>query len=344
MRKRITFLALALALCLGLTVSASAAFTDVNDGQYFATPVAWAVEQGITNGTSDTTFSPNATCTRAQIITFLWRAAGQPEPKSTVSPFTDVTDTSAYYYKAALWASEQGMVSGSTFAPNDPCTRAAAVEFMWKQAGSPSAAAASFTDVSSSASYARAVNWAVEAGVTNGTSATTFSPDITCTRAQIATFLYRGFAEETEETEEEASFEAKTFTVTGTTCYLVDPDLELIGLDDIEYAEMSGECRITSAYEADFMLTFPHDFNATSYFAIVLATDDGTYYEIQTGIEDLYTLLSYQDWSNVENAVFSNSNVSYGSISFHLTLPEDSPFTFEQVVGLTEVYSDLALG
>lgn len=327
MKKRIASLALALVLCLGLTVPASAAFTDVSDGQYFAAPVAWAVEQGITTGTTASTFSPHTTCTRAQIITFLWRAAGQPEPKSAVSPFSDVTDTSAYYYKAALWAREQGMVSGSTFAPSDPCTRAMAVEFMWKQAGSPSAAKAAFTDVSSSASYAEAVNWAVEAGVTNGTTATTFSPDTTCTRAQIATFLYRGFAEETEETEEEASFEAKVFSVTGYTNYLDG--------ENYTTAEMSGECRITSAYEADFTLKFPHDFNAVDYFAIRLMTGDGAYYEIDTFYPHLYSLYDIaQNWSRIENAVFSDSNVSYGAISFHLTLPEDGPFTFEQVVGL----------
>ena len=162
-------------------------FTDVSAEEYYAEPVAWAVEKGITAGTSDTTFSPDETCTRAQIITFLWRAAGSPEPQSA-GVFSDVAQD-AYYAKATAWAAENGMSDGSTFAPEDPCTRQMAVEFMWKHAGSPDAAAASFTDVSSDA-----VDWALANGVTSGTSDTTFSPNDTCTRAQIVTFLYRAFA------------------------------------------------------------------------------------------------------------------------------------------------------
>lgn len=166
----------------------SVSFSDVAADAYYADPVTWAVEQRITNGTSDTTFSPEETCTRAQIITFLWRAAGSPEPQSA-DTFADVS-ADAYYSKATAWAAEHDMASGNTFAPEAPCTREMAVEFMWKHAGSPEAADASFSDVSSPA-----VDWAVEAGVTTGTSATAFSPDDTCTRAQIVTFLYRAFAE-----------------------------------------------------------------------------------------------------------------------------------------------------
>lgn len=167
-------------------------FTDVQPGTYFADPVLWAVEKHITEGTSATTFSPDKTCTRAQIITFLWRAAGSPEPKKAAS-FTDVADDT-YYAKACAWAAEKKMVEGSTFAPNDSCTRAMAVEFMWKQAGSPKAAASSFSDVAADSTYAPAVAWAVKNKVTDGTSATTFSPDKTCTRAQIVTLLYRALA------------------------------------------------------------------------------------------------------------------------------------------------------
>ncbi|MDO4516372.1 MAG: S-layer homology domain-containing protein [Bacillota bacterium] len=159
-------------------------FADVAETAYYRAPVVWAVDRGVTNGTTDTTFSPTNTCTRAQIITFLWRASGSPEP--TIScPFTDVP-AGSYYEKATAWAAQMGMASGSTFGPNDPCTRLMAVEFMWIQSGKPGAPAASFEDVNSTA-----VNWAVEAGVTNGTSATKFSPDSTCTRGQIVTFLYR---------------------------------------------------------------------------------------------------------------------------------------------------------
>ena len=163
------------------------AFTDVTADAYYAAPVEWAVTQGITSGTSDTTFSPDDTCTKAQIITFLWRAAGSPEPQNNAA-FSDVA-TDAYYAKATAWAAENGMAEGSTFDPEAPCTRLMSVEFMWKQAGSPSAAQANFSDVSSDA-----INWALEQGVTSGTSDTTFSPDDTCTRGQIVTFLYRAFA------------------------------------------------------------------------------------------------------------------------------------------------------
>lgn len=169
------------------TAPGGTAFADVSADAYYAAPVEWAVAQSITSGTSDTTFSPDDTCTKAQIITFLWRAAGSPEPQSAVA-FSDVA-ADAYYAKATAWAAENGMAEGSTFDPEAPCTRLMAVEFMWKQAGSPGAAQASFADVSSDA-----VNWALEQGVTSGTSDTTFSPDDTCTRGQIVTFLYRAFA------------------------------------------------------------------------------------------------------------------------------------------------------
>ena len=166
-------------------------FTDVKESSPYYQGILWAVEKGVTNGKSATTFAPADPCTRAQIITFLWRAAGKPEPKATEPCYKDVTDTAAYYYQAVQWASEMGMVEGETFAPDDPCTRASAVYFMWRANGSGEAGATSFTDVAADADYAAAVNWAVEKGVTNGTSATTFSPADPCTRGQIATFLYR---------------------------------------------------------------------------------------------------------------------------------------------------------
>ena len=166
---------------------AAGGFADVAPSAYYASPVAWAVEKGITTGTSSTAFSPEQTCTKAQIITFLWRAAGSPEPQGA-SPFSDVK-SDMYYAKATAWAAENGMADGDTFSPDAPCTREMAVEFMWKHAGSPSAPEASFTDASSGA-----VNWAVAQGVTYGTSDSTFSPETTCTRAQIVTFLYRAFA------------------------------------------------------------------------------------------------------------------------------------------------------
>ncbi len=168
-------------------------FTDVDARDYCADPVRWAREQGITNGTSNETFSPESPCTRAQSIAFLWRTVGSPEPTAN-NPFSDVS-TGSYYAKAAAWAAEQGIVEGDSFSPDAPCTRAMAVEFMWKQAGSPAVAAAGFADVSTGASYATAVGWAVAEGITNGTGTDTFSPEKPCTRAQIVTFLYRGFGE-----------------------------------------------------------------------------------------------------------------------------------------------------
>ena len=173
---------------IGGSMAAPTGFTDVATGAYYADAVAWAVKESITNGTTATTFGPNQTCTRGQIITFLWRAAGAPNCGIDEN-FTDVAD-SAYYAYATRWAKEKGMASGDTFSPNVPCTREMAVEFMWRYSGSPSAPDAGFTDVTSDA-----VDWAVEAGVTNGTSDTTFSSERTCTRGQIVTFLYRGFAE-----------------------------------------------------------------------------------------------------------------------------------------------------
>lgn len=172
------------------TVPTVGGFTDVKESDYFANPVLWAVEKGITSGTSETTFSPNRDCTVAQILTFLYQAYGAPAC-SGQNPFTDVKE-SDWYFNAARWAHEQGIVSGDTFGGSAPCTRSMAVTYMWKAAGSASAQAAGFTDVPSSADYAPAVAWAVEKGITSGTSASTFSPDKVCTRGQIVTFLYNG--------------------------------------------------------------------------------------------------------------------------------------------------------
>lgn len=169
-------------------------FNDVKSGDYFHDAVNWAVEKGITTGTSATTFSPNASCTRAQIVTFLWRASGSPEPKTASNPFTDVA-ANAYYCKAVLWAVENGITTGTsatTFSPDAPCTRAQGVTFLWRANGSKAAsAAASFTDVASDAYYAPAVAWAAEQNVTGGVGNGLFSPNTTCTRAQNVSMLYR---------------------------------------------------------------------------------------------------------------------------------------------------------
>lgn len=173
-------------------------FKDVIIGTYYYSAVMWAVDKKITVGTTATTFEPEAPCSRAQVVTFLWRAAGQPEPKTTVSPFNDVKDSSQYYYKAVLWAVENKITVGTTattFEPNASCTRGQVVTFLWRYKGQPSSSATvSFTDVNSAEYYYKAVKWAVEKTITTGTTATTFEPEATCTRGQIVTFLYRAVA------------------------------------------------------------------------------------------------------------------------------------------------------
>ncbi len=179
-------------------------FTDVPESAYFYEPVLWAVENGVTSGTSATKFSPYEGCTRGQVVTFLWRAAGCPEPESSYNPFSDVP-SNAYYHDAVLWAAEEGITTGTSrtrFEPNATVTRAQTVTFLWRWAGSPEpGSAGSFRDVPYRAYYADAVAWAVEYGITNGTAPGLFSPAQTCTRAQIVTFLYRDLAAEWEDYE-----------------------------------------------------------------------------------------------------------------------------------------------
>ena len=176
-------------------------FTDVAVTDYYYDAVLWAAENGITGGEDDTHFTPNAPCTRAQIVTFLWRAAGSPAPKSSDMPFEDVA-AGSYYHDAVLWAVEQGITVGTsatTFSPDDTCTRAHIVTFLWRAQQSPAAGSANpFLDVASDAYYTDAVLWAVKNGITVGTNAagTTFSPDDDCTRAQIVTFLFRCLGDE----------------------------------------------------------------------------------------------------------------------------------------------------
>ncbi|MCD8195739.1 MAG: S-layer homology domain-containing protein [Lachnospiraceae bacterium] len=172
-------------------------FTDVTTGEYYSDAVAWAVENGVTTGTSDTTFSPNGSCTRAQVVTFLYRLAGEPNVDGE-NEFADVS-SDTYYHDAVIWAVQQGITNGvgnELFDPEATCTRAQIVTFLYRYANSPAAEGGSaFADVESGAYYEDAVVWAEQNDVTNGTSDTTFSPNNACTRAQIVTFLYRAFAE-----------------------------------------------------------------------------------------------------------------------------------------------------
>ena len=169
-------------------------FTDVPAGSYYEDAVIWAVDKGITTGTSATTFNPNGICTRAQAVTFLWRAAGSPAAKSSAMPFADVK-AGSYYETAVLWAVENGITKGTSdtmFSPDATCTRAQIVTFLWRSQKSPAAGMANpFADVAADTYYIDAVLWAVKHNITVGTTFSIFSPDEECTRAQIVTFLYR---------------------------------------------------------------------------------------------------------------------------------------------------------
>ena len=169
-------------------------FVDVPMDSFFYDAVLWAVENGITNGVDDTHFGPTASCSRAQVVTFLWRAAGSPEPASTNNPFEDVK-ADAYYHKAVLWAVEKGITNGvdaTHFGPNVSCNRAQVVTFLWRANGQPaSSAEVRFSDVQAGQFYTTAVAWAVEKGITNGMDESTFGIGEICNRAQVVTFLYR---------------------------------------------------------------------------------------------------------------------------------------------------------
>lgn len=174
-------------------------FEDVTGKSYYRVPVIWAYESNITKGITATTFEPETECTRGQVVTFLWRAVGSPEPESDNNPFTDVAP-GRFYYKAVLWAVENGITSGTTkttFSPDDTCTRGQVVTFLWRTASSPVPTSEEhpFTDVDSARYYYKAVLWAVENNITSGITKTTFEPDSHCNRAQVVTFLYRHLAE-----------------------------------------------------------------------------------------------------------------------------------------------------
>ena len=173
------------------------AFTDVAPGAFYFDPVKWAVDKGITSGTTPTTFDPNGSCMRAVVVAFLWRAAGSPEPTSEHNPFTDVKP-SDFYYKAVLWAVEKGITSGltpTTFGPKVMCNRAQVVTFLYRAMGSPQVSATDcpFSDVKEKDFYYKPTLWAVEKGITAGLTATTFGPLSICNRAQVVTFLYRTY-------------------------------------------------------------------------------------------------------------------------------------------------------
>lgn len=178
-------------------------FWDVPAGKYFTEPVRWAAEQGIAKGVSQLRFQPDGECTRAQIMTFLWRAVGAPAPENEENPFEDVPDHS-YYRDAVLWAQQAGITKGTSadrFSPGQICTRAQAVTFLWRLSGSPLHQYNPFVDVRQSYYYT-AVLWAADQGIVKGTSSDRFSPDNPCTKGQILTFLYRQMADESDQGDE----------------------------------------------------------------------------------------------------------------------------------------------
>lgn len=185
---------------VGVKFSPVNPFVDVSEGEYYYDAVLWAAASGITTGTDDTHFSPGSPCTRAQIVTFLWRANGKPSAADVGNPFVDVSpaSTPGDYYEAILWAVSKGITTGTDethFSPGTACTRAQAMTFLWRAEGSPAVSGGdSFSDVEDSAYYAGAVNWAVSRKITTGTDETHFSPGSICVRAQIVTFLYRNKA------------------------------------------------------------------------------------------------------------------------------------------------------
>ena len=172
-------------------------FVDIDASKYYYDAVKWAAANGVTDGIDDTHFDPNGITNRAQMVTFLWKVAGRPEPTLTECPFTDV-EAASYYYRAVLWAYENGITDGTTattFEPDKNVSRAQTVTFLWRYAGKPVLDYwMQMTDVASGKYYTEAVRWALAEKITDGTTATTFSPNDDCLRGQIVTFLYRDFA------------------------------------------------------------------------------------------------------------------------------------------------------
>ena len=182
----------------GYTFYATDVFEDVRQGKYYTIPVAWAYGRGVTNGKDATHFAPGDTCTRGQVVRFLWNAMGQPEPTLTECPFEDVLE-GKYYYEAVLWALETGVTAGKDdfhFAPNESCTRGQVVTFIWNAMGKPEPTITDcpFVDVKPGKYYYNAMLWALENGITAGLDETHFGPNQTCTRAQVVTFLYNALS------------------------------------------------------------------------------------------------------------------------------------------------------
>ena len=275
------------------TAVTKAGFSDVPDGAYYAEAVAWAVDKNITAGTSKTTFSPDATCTRAQILTFLWRAVGSPKRESFMA-FDDVI-SSDYFFNAATWAKGKDMVSGNMFKPDTPCTRAYTVIYLWKNAGSPKTTVTNtFSDVPADSEYAEAVAWAVKNGVTSGTSKTTFSPDATCTRGQIVTFLNRALSLDNSEKEDTAVTDKKDDTADTKKDDATKKDDTKTDDKKTEGSSESGELTSEKVEEA---IKVKKKYDEEKYEAAVKkALREALGSESGSGLTDLQKALRLHDW------------------------------------------------
>lgn len=363
-------------LALTLLTGSAAAFADVDEGLYYAAPIAWAVERGITTGTSEDTFSPDALCTQGQILTFLWRAAGSPEAEL----MEEASALNPAFQKAVAWGFEAGILSsadfpygavpvpagGVLFDPTAPCTRGTAMSFLWHYAGSPAASSpGTFTDVSPSADCAQAVAWAVEAGITSGTSETTFSPDEPCTRGQIVTFLYRCLNEASsgeavylpEESvppapgqEPDAAHPQRTYSGSG--------EARSLGLDGSEFtSEGLYDAEVTvcvySPHEAVFTVQVPFPLFQACNYQVRFDNPD------QPSQSYIFTFLRWDEafadmipWEGGHNRLrfvdtgdetgdisltqdFSEDDRIGGSLVRRVTISQDSYFNFDMLAGYT---------
>lgn len=367
MKTKLTSLALAV-LLLAAPVSASA-FSDVDSGQYYAAPVTWAVSQGITTGTTDSTFSPDSICTRGQILTFLWRSAGVPEPQTAVSPYSDVTtDLNPDFYKAILWAQETGIIGNiaedGCFFPDRPCTRSLTMTFLWRYAGSPLPhLPAPFEDVAPDADYAMAVSWAVETGITGGVTETQFCPDDPCTRGQIVTFLYRSLGGAVPETppvqepepEPDPLLDTRPLqTLSGTgSAYSLGLDGSEFNSEDVYEAQ--AQAAIYSDREAILTISVPFPlYQAWDYTIRFTSRDEedpAVYVFSYTRWDEAFADMvpSWQDeQSTYRLTEFTGENKSWsleaapieedrmgGKTSWRVLIPEGSAFRFTDTPGYT---------
>ena len=363
MKRKLASLAMALALLTG----SAAAFSDVDQHQYYAQAVAWAVERGITTGTTESTFSPNQTCTRGQILTFLWRAAGSPEPENMESPFADVTsDMNQDFYKAILWANEKGVIGNSweedRFAPYSPCTRSATVLFLWRYAGSPAPLfSPQFDDVDPEAEYAQAVGWAVETGITGGVTENHFYPDAVCTRGQIATFLYRSFGaaaleipREPRPAAEEKPERTPLQTLSGS------GNAYSLGLDGSEFTsentyEAAVQVDVYSGQEAALTVTVPFPLYQAWDYTVRFTSEKAVYTFTYSRWDEAFAdMVSWQGDHNLYRMTteivgaappvletvpleveVSNDDRMGGVASWQVTLPRDCDFRFDETEEFT---------